>query len=64
MLTLCWKPVTGDRLLHHFQHLDGLCCRSDLVFVVMQNVQASLPVSLETGVAYDDSNVGTFAGCE
>lgn len=64
VLTLSRNSIAGHRLLHHFQHLDGLRRRCDLVFVVMQDVQTSGPVSFETGIAHNYPNIRTFAGCE
>ena len=64
VLTLSWNSIAGDRLLHHLQHLDGLCRRCNLVFVVVQDVQAPGPISFETRVANDNSNIGTFTGRE
>ena len=64
VLTLSWNSIAGDRLLHHLQHLDGLCRRCNLVFVVVQDVQAPGPISFETRVANDNSNIRTFTGCE
>ena len=64
MLTLGWNSIAGDRFFHHFQHLDCLRRRRDLIFVVMQNVQTTSPVSFESRVAHDNSNIWTFAGCE
>jgi hypothetical protein len=63
-LTLGWVAVSRYRLLHYFQNLDRLRCRRDLVFVVVQDVEASLPVSLEAGIADGDGNVRALAGGE
>lgn len=60
-LTLCRNAVPGDRLFHYFQHLDGLCRGRDLVFVVVQDVEASSPVSLETGITDGHCDIGAFA---
>ena len=63
-LTLGWVAVSGYGLLHHFQDLDSLRGGCDLVFVVVQDVEASLLVSLEAGIAHGDGNVGALAGGE
>lgn len=63
-LTLGWVAVSGYGLLHHFQDLDSLRGGCDLVFVVVQDVEASSPVSLKAGIAHGDGNVRTLAGGE
>lgn len=64
LLTLIGKTIAGYRLLHHFKDLDCLCCRSDLVFVMVQDEQAAGPVLFEARVADSNRNIGAFAGCQ
>ena len=63
-LTLSWNSVAGHRLLHDFQDLDCLRGTRNLVLIVMQDVQATGPVSFETRVANDYADVRALAGCE